>query len=186
VDEIEPTVSAALILLVDDIPDHARLYESALRAAGYRVRVARTGTEALVAVRVESPCCAVIDIRLPDMSGWELCRSMKADERGVDVPVVILTQDVSNTCAEDSAKAGCNAWLAHPTFAPDLVRSVEYVLAQEKDAPDSAEEALLGLTACPACGDGKIRATLRLAGVQYYCCKACHLCWRVDAAEPVM
>jgi CheY-like chemotaxis protein len=178
-----PPMPGTLILLVDDIPDHAALYEYALQQAGYLVRLARTGAEALVVARCEGPHCAVIDVRLPDMSGWDLCRSIKADSQSCDIPVVVLTQEVTNTCADDSAKSGCNAWLAHPTFAPDLVRSVDYVLAQERDAPDSPDEALLGLTACPSCGANKIRATLRLSGVQYYCCKSCNLCWRVDAVQ---
>jgi hypothetical protein len=49
---------------------------------------------------------------------------------------------MSRLCAEDSTKAGCNAWLAHPTRADDLARTVCQVLDYETDAPASPEEAL--------------------------------------------
>jgi hypothetical protein len=92
---------------------------------------------------------------------------------------------VSRLCAEDSTKAGCNAWLAHPTRADDLARTVRQVLDYETDAPASPDEALLGLKMCPVCESNSIRATLRVGAIQYYCCKACSFCWRAEALTRV-
>lgn len=170
-----------VILLVDDIRDHAVNYEAALTRHGFKVRVATTGQEALRLARQTLPDCAVIDIRLPDMSGWDLCREIKKPQADDGPPIIVLTPDVSKMCAEDSAKAGCNAWLAHPTIADDLARTVRQVLDADSAAPASADEALLGLTACPACESPSIRATLRMGAIQYYCCKACSFCWRAEA-----
>src|SRR5687768_6061137 len=141
--------SGELILLVNDIPDHVAAYQGVLAAHGFRVRIARSGKEALELVRDTLPECAVIDLRLPDMTGWDLCREMKShpDRRGM--PIVVLTPDVSKMCAADSAKAGCNAWLAHPTVAEDLVRTVRQVLQLQEASPSSPEDALIGLTECP-------------------------------------
>ncbi len=126
--------SAELILLVNDIPDHLATYETALERHGFRVEIARTGEEALAAARQHLPECAVIDLRLPDMSGWDLCRDIKgAGHPGIRV--IMLTPDVSKMCAADSRKAGCHAWLAHPTVAEDLVRTVKQVLNLEVDEP---------------------------------------------------
>jgi len=66
-----------VILLVDDIRDHAVNYEAALTRHGFKVRVATSGEEALRVAREMLPDCAVIDLRLPDMTGWELCREIK-------------------------------------------------------------------------------------------------------------
>ncbi len=64
-----PMSSGELILLVNDIPDHVSSYQRVLVAHGYRVRVARTGSEALDFARDTLPECAIIDLRLPDMTG---------------------------------------------------------------------------------------------------------------------
>ena len=172
--------SAELILLVNDIPDHLAQYETALERHGFRVQIARSGEEALEVARTSLPECAVIDLRLPDMNGWELCRDLKGKE-SPSTRVIVLTPDVSKMCAADSTKAGCHAWLAHPTVAEDLVRTVKQVLNLDVDAPTSFEEALMGMTACPGCDSDQVRAQLRVGGIQYYCCKACGFCWRMDA-----
>ncbi len=169
---------ADLILLVNDIPDHAPRYEAALIQHGFRVVVAQSGEEALRLAGSALPRCAVIDLRLPDMSGWDLCRQLKeTDER---TRIIVLTAEVSKMCAADSAKVGCHAWLAHPTIADDLARTVRQVLALDADEPASRDEALLGVKMCPACGEEKIRATIRVGRVQYFCCQACGFCWRAE------
>src|SRR5207247_6980380 len=126
------------------------------------------------------PECAVIDLRLPDMSGWDLCSEMKKQPRADKVPVVVLTPDVSKMCAVNSSKVGCDAWLAHPAVAEDLVRTIRRVLELEETSPASADAALLSSTACVACGSKHVRPTLRMSGIQYYCCKSCGLCWRAE------
>ncbi len=155
----------ALILLATDIPDHADRYAEALRTHGCRVEVARTGAEALQFATQSAPDLGIFDVRLPDMSGWELCRAIK-DQPGAALPIVILTDDLSHTCAEDSARSGCHAWLARPTRAEDIVRVVGEVLALDRDAPLSVDEALLGVTACPACLGARLKATLRISPIQ--------------------
>ncbi len=157
---------AELVLLVNNIPDHASAYEAVLTAHGYRVRRATSGEQALTMVREATPECAVIDLRLPDMSGWELCRVLKARDDCTATRIVVLTPDVSRMAASDSTKVGCNAWLTRPTAAEDLARTVRQVLNMKTTEPASEEEALLGLTACPACGSDRIRATLRVGPIQ--------------------
>jgi CheY-like chemotaxis protein len=168
-----------LILLVNDIPDHVTTYEAALARHGFRVEVARTGERALDVARQSLPHCAVIDLRLPDMSGWDLCRDIKR-EGSPHTRVIVLTPDVSQMCAADSTRSGCHAWLAHPTVAEDLVRTVRQVLELDADAPTSLHDALIGMTACPGCDSDQVRAQLRVGPVQYYCCRACGFCWRME------
>jgi hypothetical protein len=73
----------------------------------------------------------------------------------------MLTAEVSKMCAADSAKAGCHAWLAHPTIADDLATTVRQVLDYDTDAPASMDDALLGFTTCPACESDSVRSTAR-------------------------
>jgi CheY-like chemotaxis protein len=170
----------ALILLVNDIPDHASAYERALVANGFRVSFAASGAAALAAAAGETPDCAVIDVRLPDMRGWDLCRQLKKDSAR-NVPVVLLAPEVSKGSAADSASVGCNAWLAYPTIADDLVRAVRQVLATGESAPASPEDAVLMARACPACEGARLKPTLRMRLIQYFCCLDCGFCWRVDS-----
>ena len=174
-----------LVLLVDDIPDHAKRYEAALKQHGYRVHLVHTGVSGLAIARTDPPACVVIDVRLPDVTGWELCRSMKADPLLKGTPVVILTSNVSQTAASDSENSGCSAWLAHPASPHDVTRVVEQVLAQERPSPASPAEAIVGISSCQACGSDRIRATLRLGTIQYFACQACRLSWRSDTKEGV-
>jgi two-component system, cell cycle response regulator DivK len=176
--------SHELVLLVNDIPDHARAYADALVRQGYRVQEARTGEEALTAVTESPPACAVIDLRLPDMSGWELCRALRRREECEAIRIVVLTPDVSRMSANDSARVGCNAWLTHPAVAEDLVRTVRQVLQLDSTEPSSAEDAMLSLITCPACGSERVRPTLRISPIQYYCCSGCRFCWRVEVLKP--
>ena len=174
-----------MVLLVNDIPDHVASYRRALINHGFNVRLARTGQQALEMVKEALPECAIIDLRLPDMTGWDLCREIKKQHQPAkEMPVVVLTPDISKMCAQDSAKAGCDAWLAQPTIAEDLVRTVRRVLELETGAPVSPEEARIGLMQCSACGSDQVRPTLRMSPIQYYCCKGCGFCWRVDALQP--
>jgi DNA-binding response OmpR family regulator len=175
--------STELILLVTDIPDHRKLYESTLKACGYRVTLTDTGAQAIVYARSAPPHCAVIDERLPDMSGWELCQSIKDDSVLKCVPIVMLTQEISKESAASGARARCNSWLARPTAAEDLARAVQYVLDQGTGEPATPNEAIIGINVCPACNSDNIRAGVRVASVQYYCCKECALCWRFDVSQ---
>jgi CheY-like chemotaxis protein len=169
-----------VILLVNDIPDHAITYGRALASHGFRVQLARTGADALSLARTTKPDCAVIDLRLPDMSGWDLCSKLKKHTTDDDMRIVVLTPDLSKMCAQDSAANGCDAWLAHPTVAEDLVRTVKRVMNLETVSPESPDEAILGFVMCGACGSDKVRPTLRMGAIQYYCCKDCSFCWRAE------
>lgn len=167
------------ILLVTSIPDHQGPYQGAFRARGYLVMLACTAADALTTAMTFQPDCGVIDVRLPDADAWQLCRAMKRLPALGEVPVVILAHDLSIT---DEQRVGCNAWLARPTVADDLVRAVEHVLDLDTAAPDTDAAALLGITACPACASERVTAGVRVGTIQYYCCSSCRLCWRVDAA----
>jgi CheY-like chemotaxis protein len=169
-----------LILLVNDIPDHAAAYERALVSNGFRVVLAATGAEALTSAGATRPHCAVIDVRLPDMRGWDLCKQLKAGPAG-NIPIVLLAPEVSRQSAAESASVGCNAWLAYPTIADDLVRAVRQVLATGESEPASAEDAVLGVRTCPACAGDRVKATLRMRLIQYFRCRDCGFCWRVDS-----
>jgi DNA-binding response OmpR family regulator len=117
------------------------------------------------------------------MEAWEICRRVKAQPENARVRIIVLTQELTMAAATGSVKVGCHAWLMQPTVASDLVEAVRDVLGSETPAPSSPAEALLGVVQCPACAGEEVRAGVRVAAVQYYCCQACRLCWRVETAS---
>lgn len=173
--------TSPLVLLVDDIPDHVQLYGAALRARGYRVQLVHTAREALDYCAAATPACIVIDVRLPDLPGWELCGRLKADQRHADTPVVLLAPDLSSQSVTASRAAGCASWLMRPASPDDVARAVEQVLSHGAAEPDSHEAALLTSHSCPACASDELRAGVRVGPVQYWTCRACNVRWRVEA-----
>jgi CheY-like chemotaxis protein len=174
------SVAEASVLLVNDIPDHVRTYEAALRARGYEVRLTTSGADTLRTAPQMRPECIVIDVRLVDMSGWELCRRLKGERGVAQIPVVMLVPDVSRQSLQRSREAGCASWLMRPGAPDDLVRAIEHVLAHGGGHPEVAD-ALINACSCPACESEEVRAGVRIGPVQYFTCKGCQFRWRVDA-----
>ena len=81
----------ANILVVDDTPDNLRLLMGILTERGYRVRPMPTGAQALSAIQAEPPDVILLDIKMPGMSGYEVCEQLKADEDTRDIPVIFLS-----------------------------------------------------------------------------------------------
>lgn len=79
------------ILIVDDTPENLRLLSSMLMELGYKIRPAPSGPHALATSKKELPDLILLDIVMPDMDGYEVCRLLKADEQTKDVPVIFLS-----------------------------------------------------------------------------------------------
>jgi diguanylate cyclase (GGDEF)-like protein len=79
------------IVIVDDTPDNLRLLVEILKERGYKVRPAPSGARALATVRKEPPDLILLDIMMPDIDGYEVCKRLKADELTRDIPIVFLS-----------------------------------------------------------------------------------------------
>lgn len=79
------------VLVVDDQPQNTRLLDAVLSPRGYRVLVAGSGEEALAALAAESVDLVLLDIVMPLMDGYEVCRRIRGDERTAFLPVVMIT-----------------------------------------------------------------------------------------------
>lgn len=82
------------ILVVDDTPANLQLLESMLQEQGYIVRAAISGQMALKAVRVQTPDIILLDINMPEMNGYEVCRALKADSELAAIPVIFVSAAV--------------------------------------------------------------------------------------------
>jgi two-component system, NtrC family, sensor kinase len=79
------------ILVIDDTPDNLRLLVRVLTEQGYRVRAAPNGKLALTAAQKVPPDLILLDINMPEMDGYEVCRRLKADARTSHIPVIFLS-----------------------------------------------------------------------------------------------
>ena len=79
------------ILVVDDTPANLKLLTSILSANSYKVRPASSGMIALRSVQVSLPDLILLDIRMPEMDGFEVCKKLKADEHTRDIPVIFIS-----------------------------------------------------------------------------------------------
>ncbi len=87
----EPELAGAKILVVDDVAANRNLLCQALEEVGYSISAAPSGEVALEVARVDVPDLVLLDILLPGMDGFEVCRRLKADERTRAVPVIFIT-----------------------------------------------------------------------------------------------
>jgi cyclic di-GMP phosphodiesterase len=117
------------ILLVDDEPALRELLRATFEGADVTVDEAESGVEAEVRIRRRRPDVIVLDLRMPGMSGAELCKRLKADERTADIPIVLLT-GADPEEARRAQRAGAAALVRKPFSPLDLLAVVERVSGQ--------------------------------------------------------
>jgi sigma-B regulation protein RsbU (phosphoserine phosphatase) len=79
------------ILVVDDMPSNLRLLSQTLAEKGYGVRTVTSGPRALESARTSPPDLILLDVRMPDMDGYEVCVHLKEDERTADIPIIFIS-----------------------------------------------------------------------------------------------
>jgi diguanylate cyclase (GGDEF)-like protein len=79
------------ILVVDDIADNLRVLSASLTEKGYQVRCAKNGTMALITAKKNPPQLILLDIKMPDMNGYQVCEKLKEDELTRDIPIIFLS-----------------------------------------------------------------------------------------------
>lgn len=117
------------LLIVDDEPEIVRLIVKIFEARGFRVVSGRDGQEALDAVAAHHPDLIILDIDLPRVDGWEVCRRLRADEATSKLPIVMLTAaHVSPKDAQRGLSTGADEYVAKPFLREVLVHNVERLL----------------------------------------------------------
>jgi CheY-like chemotaxis protein len=120
--------SPPLVLLIDDEQEQVEMYQLSLETAGFDVISAYTGGDGVSLARARQPDAIVLDLRLPDITGWEVCGLLKTDTRTERIPVLILTAADSLSLADRAARAGCAAHLLKPCFPDQLIKILRAVL----------------------------------------------------------
>jgi adenylate cyclase len=120
--------SPAKILVVDDTPKNVKLLADILSAKGYAVATAGSGAEALAEIEADKPDLVLLDVVMPEMSGYEVCRNIRARPDAEMLPIVMVT---ALDPAEERAKgldAGADDFLSKPIHQAELLARVRSLL----------------------------------------------------------
>jgi two-component system phosphate regulon response regulator PhoB len=117
--------AADRVLVVEDEPDLQLLITVNLREAGFDVRTAATGADALSILRRERPWVVVLDLMLPDVSGIEVCRQVRADPVVRDVAIIIVTARAEEYDRLLGFEVGADDYLPKPFSVRELVMRVK-------------------------------------------------------------
>lgn len=129
---------APLLLVVDDDPVNVELLCDLLEALGFRAAGAQGGEAALRAVRERLPDLVLLDVMMPGMNGYEVCRRLKADPATAGIPVVFVTALSDSDDKVRAIEAGGDDFLTKPFNRPLLVARIRSLL-RLKAASDALE-----------------------------------------------
>ncbi|HEY2298678.1 MAG TPA: response regulator transcription factor [Jatrophihabitans sp.] len=122
-------VSERSALIVDDDDDIRELLSVVLSRAGFAAAVVDGGLDALVAAHDAPPAVYVLDVRMPDMNGHDVCRALKADER-TSAPVLMVSAEASDLDVAAAFASGCDDFLAKPFTPRELIGRLEELLSR--------------------------------------------------------
>ncbi len=129
----------ARILVVEDEPDIQELIRYHLDQAGYHVETASDGNAALHALRRRRPSLLVLDLMLPDRSGTEICREIRADPDLKDLPVIMVTARSDEVDRLLGFELGADDYVAKPFSPRELTLRVRSVLRRSSAGPEAAD-----------------------------------------------
>lgn len=137
----------ATLLLVEDELETANLLETYFRAHGYQVLTAFSGEEALSLAQSHAVDLIVLDIRLPDIDGFEVFRQLRAHRRTRDTPVIFLTEKRERESRLTGLEMGAYDYIAKPFSLQELRARIQNILHRSRAEP--AFDSLTGLPGRP-------------------------------------
>ena len=119
------------ILVVDDDPSILKFVQVNLEAREYRVLTAADGQEALMIAEKEKPSLIILDIIMPEMNGFEVCRSIR---QWSAVPIIMLSAREGENDKDQCEACGANDYLTKPFVLRELLERVKIMLPNQQPA----------------------------------------------------
>jgi two-component system, cell cycle response regulator DivK len=118
------TEAAKTVMIVEDNELNMRLFRDLLTAFGYRTVETRDGLQALDLAREQKPDLVLMDIQLPEVSGLDVTRWMKADDELAHIPIIAVTAFAMRGDEERIREGGCEAYLSKPISVASFIGAV--------------------------------------------------------------
>jgi DNA-binding response OmpR family regulator len=115
-------MSRKKILLVDDSATTLMMEQMVLRGQPYQIFTAKNGREAVAAVEREKPDLILLDVVMPEMNGFEACRSIRLSE--ANVPIIMVTTKGEEHNVETGFESGCTDYITKPINGAELLTKV--------------------------------------------------------------
>src|SRR6185295_11629118 len=120
------------ILIVEDNDLNLKLFRDLLTAHGYDTIETKEGLEAIRLTRSEHPDLILMDIQLPEISGLDVTRQLKADNGICDIPIIAVTAFAMKDDEEKILAAGCEAYISKPISIGPFLNTVRRFLGEEE------------------------------------------------------
>ena len=117
------------ILIVDDEEDIVNVLRFRLEANNYAVLSASEGQEGLNKARAEKPDLIILDLMLPKLDGYKVCRMLKFDETYKHIPIILFTARVQESDRQTGVKVGADAYITKPFEASILLAKIKDLLS---------------------------------------------------------
>jgi CheY-like chemotaxis protein len=121
------------VLVVDDDQDQVLALRHRLEKLGYEVVTAHTGRRAVAAAREKIPDVVLLDLRLPDATGFEVCEDLADSPNTCGTPIIILSAMEGPDIVRQARRVGCEFYVRKPYDPNVLLTLIEHALQQERD-----------------------------------------------------
>jgi CheY-like chemotaxis protein len=142
------TATAAMksVLIVDDEEDTLKLLKMIVELSGYEAYTTLNSLEALTMAQVEQPDVVLLDVMMPKLDGFQLCKMLRADPKTRELPVIFVTAYSALDLEDRRVESGGDLVLPKPVGMDDLVSAIDNVQSIERRIPQEIEKASADIT----------------------------------------
>jgi len=116
-------------LVIDDEADTREIVAAFLEPVGYQIRTAEGGEPGLLLAAAESPDLVIVDLSMPEMNGYDVCRALRHNPRTRHIPVIVLTASADPALVRKAYAAGAQACVTKPFRREALIAAIRAVVA---------------------------------------------------------
>jgi two-component system phosphate regulon response regulator PhoB len=138
-ESIEPITKSrprGLIYVVEDDPDVSQLIEHNLQAAGFEVTTFLSGAQVIRTAIAVQPALFLVDIMLPEVSGFDLCRQIRQHERLQTTPVIFVSARTQERDRVQAFEVGADAYITKPFSPRELIARIRNIVRAKRESPD--------------------------------------------------
>ncbi|MDP5054220.1 MAG: response regulator [Congregibacter sp.] len=126
-------MSELRLLLVEDNELNRDMLSRRLKRAGFEALIAEDGAKALACIEAHRPALVLLDMNLPVIDGWSVCRQVRANQDIADTPIIALTAHAMPEDRDKALVAGCDDYATKPIDFPALLEKIRRLLERHND-----------------------------------------------------